>query len=491
MEYAKGNPARFAGLLGGALLVAPQQAYALAVDTGITSGVHSPLAHFIFGFIVGTSCSAAAFALYKHHSALHLQIDVLQDDASDISEETTAVLCAPSQTQKTSVQDENQALDQALDQVLDVDAQKRAALRQRLLALPRIEDEPCTSIATPTCNTAPSRNAEPTRNAVSSEQKSSSLADETKSEVDPQHLARDYEDIAENYVRRENLRKRMAERARGVAEVLSERLGMTDRFSDLPIIQRADGSVGDVGTGWWEAKVGDAVRRVGEGVDFAEDDSQDLAIPSWMDSSATAQTHSTAHAQSGAQVKPSARPAVQRPLNRESRADIIAKSVAQVDQGTFPERRSASELDNEDLWEVALAAMGEKLDNMNPAPLFAASNEDEMHVVDTDVFDRATDFIPFRTPAGHPEVVDSKSYVDYLIDDEFSRNESQTARRQSREYLRVVRGGSQALKATAVRRLAKTTPLGLRSQRAQHMTSKKTSTGRIVVSHMTTGIQEA
>ena len=40
-------------------------------------------------------------------------------------------------------------------------------------------------------------------------------------------------------------------------------------------------------------------------------------------------------------------------------------------------------------------------------------------------------------------------YVDYLIDDEFSRNKSQAARRSSREYLHVIQGGSQSLKSTA------------------------------------------
>lgn len=39
------------------------------------------------------------------------------------------------------------------------------------------------------------------------------------------HIATDYEDVAENYVRRETFRERMASRARGVADVLSERLG--------------------------------------------------------------------------------------------------------------------------------------------------------------------------------------------------------------------------------------------------------------------------
>ena len=35
-----------------------------------------------------------------------------------------------------------------------------------------------------------------------------------------------------------------------------------------------------------------------------------------------------------------------------------------------------------------------------------------------------TAFIPFKVPGGHPGVVDTESYVDYLIEDEFSKNSS-------------------------------------------------------------------
>ncbi len=73
----------------------------------------------------------------------------------------------------------------------------------------------------------------------------------------------DYLDVAEAYVNRITLADRMAKRAKGVAGVLSERLGAS-KMEGLPVIARADGSVGDVGENWWNDAVGNEVRPVGE-----------------------------------------------------------------------------------------------------------------------------------------------------------------------------------------------------------------------------------
>ncbi len=78
------------------------------------------------------------------------------------------------------------------------------------------------------------------------------------------HAARDYEQIAQNYVNRQRYQERVAIQQRGVKATLLERLGA--RFSGsmmdgLPVIERADGSVGDVGTSWWEATVGPNITR--------------------------------------------------------------------------------------------------------------------------------------------------------------------------------------------------------------------------------------
>lgn len=255
------------------------------------------------------------------------------------------------------------------------------------------------------------------------------------------HIATDYEDVAENYVRRETFRERMASRARGVADVLSERLGAS-RFDDLPVIERADGSVGDVGTGWWEARVGGSVRHVGDRTDLAGE----LAVPSWMGDVSPQPQTSRSQARPGADVAPRPREAV---CPQPSHAAVIARRVAEVDQGKYPARRTSAELDHDDMWDAALAAMGERIDQMQSSPVFHDTVGGVDSIDEPEGLESPTRFIPFRTPAGHPEVVDTESYVDYLIGEEFSRNSSQAVRRQSREYLRVLRGGSQDLRATA------------------------------------------
>lgn len=257
----------------------------------------------------------------------------------------------------------------------------------------------------------------------------------------PSHASSDYEDVAQNYVRRENFLERMAQRARGVREVLAERFDR-DPFEDLPVIERADGTVGDVGTGWWNARLGDSVVYVG-GKPAAQvasdelDDTQSLHVPRWMGDVSPKPTHRG--------VVPSPRPNAA----AKARAAVIAQSVAEVDQGMFPAKRSASELDHDDMWEQALSAMGERLEQMTPATPFAGDAIGGIETIDDpEGLEGPTSFIPFRAPAGHPEVVDTETYVDYLIDDEFSRNRSQAARKSSRDYLRVIEGGSQSTEGT-------------------------------------------
>lgn len=257
----------------------------------------------------------------------------------------------------------------------------------------------------------------------------------------PSHASSDYEDVAQSYVRRENFLERMAQRARGVREVLAERLDR-DPFEDLPVIERADGTVGDVGTGWWNARLGDSVVYVGgkpavQATSDELDDTQSLHVPRWMGDVSPKPTHRG--------VVPSPRPNAA----AKARAAVIAQSVAEVDQGMFPVKRSASELDHDDMWEQALSAMGERLEQMTPATPFAGDAIGGIETIDDpEGLEGPTSFIPFRTPAGHPEVVDTETYVDYLIDDEFSHNRSQAARKSSRDYLRVIEGGSQSTEGT-------------------------------------------
>ncbi len=229
------------------------------------------------------------------------------------------------------------------------------------------------------------------------------------------HATDDYEDIATNYVRRLSFAERMAARARGVADVLGERLG-SDMMDGVPVIERADGSVGDVGTGWWNVAMGDSVRR-----------DLDVGASTGLASFSAAQ----------------ATAADQAPKTHAAARNSVAARLADLDMGVYPEQRAAEALDSEkDMWERALDAMESQDSGAFPAVDFVDVIGGGDTLDEPDGLEGPTKFIPFRTPAGHPEVVDTESYVEYLINDEFSRNESNTARRKARSYLKVIEGGT-------------------------------------------------
>ena len=138
----------------------------------------------------------------------------------------------------------------------------------------------------------------------------------------PAHSTNDYAQIAENYTKLLSWRERTVARAKGAAAVLLERLGQ-DPMDGLPIIERADGTVGDVGTAWWTKAVGE------------ESITRDFGI-----------------AEIGAEAIPE---------DVTNHAADISSRISYVDQGVFPEKRTIDELEHADDWTLALAAMDEHL----------------------------------------------------------------------------------------------------------------------------------
>lgn len=246
----------------------------------------------------------------------------------------------------------------------------------------------------------------------------------------PSHAARDYEDVAENYVSRLTFRERMARRAEGVAATLRARMD-AGRMAGVPVIERADGTVGDVGTSWWTASVGADSIPSSFGI-AAEDDP--LAIPA--DFSGMGR-RLDAGLSRGFDAPPAG--------GEASHASISGR-VAFVDEGAYPERRTVEELTADDDWAAALRSLDElvaaELPKRDPI-VFIDSVGGADTLDEPDNLEPDTAFIPFRPPAGHPEVVDTESYVDYLIKDEFSKSSSNAVRRTSRRFLQVIEGGTQ------------------------------------------------
>lgn len=390
----KRNPAVLAGLMGMVALAAPQTAHALSLQEASDFVLASPERAFALGvasgaLAVGVACGAICAVRAR----------------SRRNEEQVAAGFAPvAGTSEFSSTD--------LDEKPAADAPKPRHMR--VVQAP----EPAADAAVSAAAQVP---------------------------VVPSHATNDYGQIAVNYVNRITFRERMACRAKGVAAALSGRIG-SDMMDGLPVIERADGSVGDVGTSWWTTEVGR--ERIDANTGFAADEVAQISIPSSFSADA-------------------ARTALEAVREQQSRARAdIASRLAFIDEGVFPEHRSVAEAAADD-WEQALRSMEENLaadpetPNQDPIEFIDAVGNSET-LDEPDNMEPDTSFIPFRTPAGHPEVVDTESYVDYLIEDEFGRNSSKAARRTSRRYLRILEGGTSAT-GTSMRHLSGSTNVRTRS----------------------------
>lgn len=391
----KRNPAVLAGLMGMVALAAPQTAHALSLQEASDFVLASPERAFALGvasgaLAVGVACGAVCAVRAR----------------SRRNEEQVAAGFAP-------VAGTSEFPSTDLDEKPAADAPKPRHMRA-VQAAPEPAVEAAVSVA-------------------------------AQVPVVPSHATDDYGQIAENYVNRITFRERMARRAEGVAAALSGRIG-SGMMDGLPVIERADGSVGDVGTSWWTTEVGR--ERIDANTGFAADEVAQISIPSSF----------------SAEAARSALEAARKQQSR-SRADIASR-LAFIDEGVFPEHRSAAEAATDD-WEQALRSMEENLaadpetPNQDPIEFIDAVGNSET-LDEPDNMEPDTSFIPFRTPAGHPEVVDTESYVDYLIEDEFGRNSSKAARRTSRRYLRILEGGTSAT-GTSMRHLSGSTNVRTRS----------------------------
>lgn len=257
----------------------------------------------------------------------------------------------------------------------------------------------------------------------------------------PAHSTNDYAQIAENYTKLLSWRERTVARAKGAAAVLLERLGQ-DPMEGLPIIERADGTVGDVGTAWWTKAVGEeSITR-----DFGITEIGAEAIPDDFSNPA---------------------------------ADISSR-ISYVDQGVFPEKRTVDELEHTDDWALALAAMDEhlarheqpKMRKYHPVqmPLIgqvAADTEDKSSVELSDakpavLSETATDQVRSSREPNYAGVVaqstsmplvkstnDMSKHIQNIFDSverEMAAELQAADERPTRELLRLIEGGTSKLK---------------------------------------------
>lgn len=284
----------------------------------------------------------------------------------------------------------------------------------------------------------------------------------------------DYESVAVQYAQRKSFKNRMMALSKGVGRVLAERLG-GDIMDDLPMIQRADGTVADVGTSWWEAAAAmndleisrdlsnelASIRETVDDVAAAVDASISFEVPfSASDVPGHAQSpdhEGPAPVSSSRAAEPAPAAAVAPAPDPAVPAPVVAALEADSTDCMDLQGRS-------DGWEQALDALDRRFDDnlvsgkADPAPAgvrcevepVAEFSRFQDFVGGDDTLDEPdglepdTQFLTFRAPAGHPEVTDTASYVNYLVAHEMGENRSRTARRAVKHALKVIPGGTSA-----------------------------------------------
>lgn len=222
----------------------------------------------------------------------------------------------------------------------------------------------------------------------------------------------DYEDIAHQYLAGKSFKERLSSITKGVKKVLSERLSVNaaEMMSDLPIIQRADGSVGSIGESWWD-----------EATSTEPDVSQHEITDAELRSASIAK-----------RVSPF-----------EENPFALNQKVAAYNEGSWNQALDALEKTTEESLALTMGDLMSASRNRIDTPVFP--EEEEFSILDMDEIDGLepdTEFLSFRVPGGHPEVSDTASYVNYLVNDELSVSENTSVKTQVAKHLRVLEGGS-------------------------------------------------
>lgn len=384
------NPAVIAGLLGGlALAVTPVSAHAATFDS-----IDSP-ALFIATCVVGGLSFVGMISGISWLIANHRQQ----------RQEQRRLSCEGESASQYERQHSHTINDNNKSKIIFVDTTHSSLAEYKPRHMRALEWNATGAIRVQKVATAP----KPARAPLPVRAKSQPTA---KAHRKAAHAAKDYEQVAENYLNLLSFRERMASRARGAADVLRERLS-GDPMEGLPVIPRADGTVGDVGTSWWTAGVGEQNITHDFGITAIEAE----AIP---DSFAATKFENS--------------------ISAVGTSSDISERIAFVDQGIFPEKRTVSELSHKDDWELALEALDKKL-SVNPAGVI----RDPIEVIPNNQVSHVS--APSRTTGSLK--IEAATHVDKLfadIEEEMRKDAAKEEQRPTRELFRLIDGGTNALK---------------------------------------------
>lgn len=219
--------------------------------------------------------------------------------------------------------------------------------------------------------------------------------------------------------------ERQRNRRRGVRSLLTERLG-SSMMDDIPVITRADGTVADIGTDWWDRTMGNTITRLSD-----VDDSKRLGMrpaDETTDLEAAAVLSQAVRREERSRMLADRLPNFDRPLYPETPQQPAAPATATPAAGVSP-----SSDEEEDEFEQAMRAMEDSMPNRG---VTTADDVAVTGVVPTVALDN---FQSVGAAAPKPSEAEL-SHVDDLVQQEVQRNRKDLPRRRRRS-LRVVEGG--------------------------------------------------
>ncbi len=340
------------------------------------------------------------------------------------------------------------------------------------------------------------------------------------------------EQLADNYVKKEHYKQNKNIRSKGVATILAERLGFTteDFMEGIPIIERADGTVGDVGTSWWEKAVEDKKAAEGGITEFFHINDDWSATSMLKDLEAELEASKKSEPVAHDLEEESLIYATPEPVSTFTGHDVsngdMTSGFASENDFVYQPELIDTEFENEyyvpeedelfvssseqnfnhnsddidlsidldtspirsmtksEIWQMAIDTLNEKTPEESSSPKFEWNKaldamdkniEDDIvahkiemeeeqdfdvenpiwfedvigheeSIDDPDGLEPQTDIIHFKAPYENPEVVDTNTYINYLINSERERFRSRCVKSKSRKHLRVIEGGTSEFK---------------------------------------------
>ena len=480
MNGTRRTPAIFAGLAGCGVWSIPVAAHAAPVNVTIDDLLGTPLVYFALGCVAGAAVAGTIAGIAAHRSVKRLRNELSELEAksqavpaveepkaeapSEVvapAEVAASAEAAPAQPAPAQVVAEESVAAGSAEAESELDT--TASLKRvegsedeeedTTASLGRVraaQEEPAAPVAAPAASVmaaaapgeAPAVQASALTRRVSARLNAVlPTIESVPAPADRAAAARQEAVAAAREYAKTDFETRKKRRARGVRAILSERLG-DGMLDGLPVIERADGSVADVGTAWWDNTMN------GRLIGMADNTANLRPATESVDPLATAALRRAElqRAARNAQILGTADLTRPQPaagagalsstakLDRFSRSRVIQSRVAGFDESLYPDRRV--EAADVDTFEEAMRAMDAQMPAVGVRT--SADAAAAVSMLDTTANLKTGAVVP--TDANAEADASAAAYVDRLVQEEVERNRAGRARRYSRSFLTVFEG---------------------------------------------------